>query len=592
MHKRILSIFTISLVISLFGCTKQEEPVSKIYTSTTTGVGGEISIEVTFNGASIDNIEILKDNETAGVGETALELMKEKVLTNQSVLVDTVSGATITSNAFLSAVKNTIKQANLEDTFNKEITQEETNETYDYDVVVVGSGISGLCAGLKAVESGANVAIIEKLGIVGGTSIFSSGIFLVADDDSKIDTVTNTYLSRNKIQDKNPVDQNLVSSMLSIGPDLMKMIQDTGLTYEMKNEVYFYPDPSEKAIQNASDITLATAKTKQKGGEQLIDCLKQAFVKNGGDIYLDTPATSLIQENDEVVGVVSKTDYSTKTFHAKSVILATGDYAQNAEMTSELCPIALNNYTATAISNTGDGITMALEVGAVLDDFQESMSGIFAPDPYDMPVVGQPYNSYPYECLLVNSNGERKVSETVGTHDQMIYFVEENEADYGWVIMDQEIANKFLHLDEYLEKTANGNNVIQAYKEDSLEKLAEDIGIDVESLQNTVNHYNELCINGEDTDFQKDKEYLSTIDDGTYYAVKEYNCTRGNYGGIVTNENAEVINQDGSAIKGLYAAGIISSGAYFGDYYPGCEALALGAHMGYIAGEHAANYSK
>lgn len=592
MHKRILSIFTISLVISLFGCAKQEETASATYTSSTTGVGGDISIEVTFKGDSIDNIEILKDNETAGVGEIALELMKEKVLSNQSVLVDTVSGTTITSNAFLSAVKDTIKQANLENLFNKEITQEVTNETYDYDVVVVGSGISGLCAGLKAVESGANVAIIEKLGIVGGTSIFSSGIFLVADDDSKIDTVTNTYLSRNKIQDKNQVDKELVSSMLSIGPDLMKMIQDTGLTYEMKNEVYFYPDPSEKAIQNASDITLATAKTKQKGGEQLINCLKQAFVKNGGDIYLDTPATSLIQENDEVVGVVSKTDYSTKTFHAKSVILATGDYAQNADMTSELCPIALNDYTATAISNTGDGITMALEVGAVLDDFQESMSGIFAPDPYDMPVVGQPYNSYPYECLLVNSNGERKVSETAGTHDQMIYFVEENEADYGWVIMDQEIANKFLHLDEYLEKTANGSNVIQAYKEDSIEKLAEDIGMDTESLQNTINHYNELCLNGEDTDFQKDKEYLSAIDDGTYYAVKEYNCTRGNYGGIVTNENAEVINQDGSAIKGLYATGIISSGAYFGDYYPGCEALALGAHMGYIAGEHAANYSK
>lgn len=264
MHKRILSIFTISLVISLFGCAKQEETASATYASSTTGVGGDISIEVTFKGDSIDNIEILKDNETAGVGEIALELMKEKVLSNQSVLVDTVSGATITSNAFLSAVKDTIKQANLENLFNKEITQEVTNETYDYDVVVVGSGISGLCAGLKAVESGANVAIIEKLGIVGGTSIFSSGIFLVADDDSKIDTVTNTYLSRNKIQDKNQVDKELVSSMLSIGPDLMKMIQDTGLTYEMKNEVYFYPDPSEKAIQNASDITLATAKQNKK----------------------------------------------------------------------------------------------------------------------------------------------------------------------------------------------------------------------------------------------------------------------------------------------------------------------------------------
>ena len=261
-------------------------------------------------------------------------------------------------------------------------------------------------------------------------------------------------------------------------------------------------------------------------------------------------------------------------------------------MTAEICNIASNNYTATAIGNTGDGITMALEVGAILDDFQESMSGIFAPDPYDMPVVGQPYDSYPYESILVNSKGERKVSETAGTHDQMIYFVEDGTADYAWVIMDQEIANNFINLEEYLNRCASGDKVIQAYKEDSIEKLANDININPEVLQNTIDEYNKMCVNGKDTDFNKDAQYLSAIDDGTYYAIKEYNCTRGNYGGILTNKNGEVIKEDNSTIKGLYAAGIISSGAYFGDYYPGCEALSLGAHMGYITGLNAANYSK
>ena len=257
----------------------------------------------------------------------------------------------------------------------------------------------------------------------------------------------------------------------------------------------------------------------------------------------------------------------------------------------ELCETAVGNYTATAIGNTGDGITMALEVGAVLDDFQESMSGIFAPDPYDMPVVGQPYNSYPYECLLLNTKGERKISETAGTHDQMIYFVNDGEADYGWVIMDQEIADQFLNLDEYLDKTTC-SSVIQAYKETSIDALADDIGMSKEVLENAIDRYNSMCDNQKDTDCGKDSQYLSAIDDGTYYAVKEYNCTRGNYGGILTNENAEVIDQDGKTISGLYAAGIISSGSYFGDYYPGCEALAVGAHMGYIAGKNAYSYSQ
>ncbi len=592
--KKLLSFtYILSLLLSLTSCkTNTNEPVS--YTSTVTGMGGDITIEVTFKGNNIQDINILSDNETAGVGDKALELMREKVLSAQSTSVDNVSGATVSSSAFLSAIKDTIKQANLENAFSNKTNTETTDSTenYDYDVVVVGSGIAGLCAGLKAQESGANVAIIEKLGIVGGTSIYSSGIFLVAENSDDEETVINTWLSRNKIQERNQVNEELVSSMLSVGPDLMNMIKDASVTYEMKNEVYFYPDPSEKAIQNASHIQLASTETKQKGGEQLIRCLKEAFTQYGGTIYLDTPATSLIEENGEITGVISKTDSSEKIFNAKAVILATGDYAQNEEMTAEICSIASNNYTATAISNTGDGITMALEVGAVLDDFQESMSGIFAPDPYDMPVVGQPYNSYPYESLLVNSNGERKVSETAGTHDQMIYFVEEDTADFAWVIMDQEIANKFIHLDEYLNKCASGSTVIQAYSEDSIEKLAEDIHVDPEVLQNTIDEYNQLCENEEDSQFHKDAKYLSALDDGTYYAVKEYNCTRGNYGGILTNQNGEVLREDNSIIKGLYAAGIISSGAYFGDYYPGCEALSLGAHMGYIVGLNAANYSK
>ena len=596
MKKLLSSIYIILSVISLASC-KQATNELATYASTVTGMGGEITIEVTFNQDTIQDINILSDNETAGVGDKALELMCNKVLTTQSISVDTVSGATISSTAFLSAVKETIKQANLEEHFKNKTDSESTTSTYsienhDYDVVVVGSGIAGLCAGLKAQESGANVAIIEKLGIVGGTSIYSSGIFLVAEDSNEYETVVNTWLSRNKIQERNEVNKTLVSNMLSVGPDLMEMIKDANVTYEMKNDVYFYPDPSEKAIQNANQIHLASHETKQKGGELLISRLHEAFTSLGGTIYLDTPATSLIEENGEIKGVVSKTDTIEKVFNAKAVILATGDYAQNEEMTAEICNIASNNYTATAIGNTGDGITMALEVGAILDDFQESMSGIFAPDPYDMPVVGQPYDSYPYESILVNSKGERKVSETAGTHDQMIYFVEDGTADYAWVIMDQEIANNFINLEEYLNRCASGDKVIQAYKEDSIEKLANDININPEVLQNTIDEYNKMCVNGKDTDFNKDAQYLSAIDDGTYYAIKEYNCTRGNYGGILTNKNGEVIKEDNSTIKGLYAAGIISSGAYFGDYYPGCEALSLGAHMGYITGLNAANYSK
>ena len=128
---------------------------------------------------------------------------------------------------------------------------------------------------------------------------------------------------------------------------------------------------------------------------------------------------------------------------------------------------------------------------------------------------------------------------------------------------------------------------MKAYKSDSLEGLAEQIGVEAAVLAETVDHYNALCEAGEDADFWKDPQYLSPIEDGTYYAVKEYDMTRGNYGGILTNDFFQVVNEAAEPVPGLYAVGIISSGDYFGDYYPGREALSLCAHGGYIAGMHA-----
>ncbi len=114
------------------------------------------------------------------------------------------------------------------------------------------------------------------------------------------------------------------------------------------------------------------------------------------------------------------------------------------------------------------------------------------------------------------------------------------------------------------------------------------MNMEPQALIDTVDHYNELCASGEDTDFGKAAEYLKEIDEGPFYAVKEYDLTRGEFGGIVTNDKAQVMNEDGEPIKALYAAGLISSGDLIGDFYPGMEALGVCSCMGFIAGREAA----
>ena len=565
------------------------------YQAVADGMDGEISIEMTVADGQIAGITVLDDNETAGVGDKALELIPEKVVEYQSLGVDSVSGATISSAAVKAAIGDAIGQAGGDASAwrAKEVPSLAEDGEYEYDIVVVGAGLAGLTAALSAEKQGAKVALLEKLGIVGGTSIFSSGNFLAAGTDELVPEVAENWNTRNKLQEVNQVNMELVDKLLAVSPKVLGFYEEIGVNFNYDPETYTAsPVASEKAVKNAETIHMATAGVKPKGGEALIASLTDALLADGVDIYMNTPATSLILEEGAVKGVVSESEkYGTKTFHAGNVILATGDYARNNDLNAELAPETVGEYTATAVSNTGDGLTMALEAGAVLHPYQESMSGNFNADPYDMPVVGQPNNQFPYSVLLVDREGTRKVSEAAGPHAQQVFFIYEDAPDHGWVVMDQEIADSFLNLEDYLAKTEAGSPFITAYKADSIEGLAEQMGVDAEALAQTVERYNELCEAGEDADFGKDPQYLSPIDDGTYYAVKEYDMTRGNYGGILTNDSFQVVKEDGSVIDGLYAVGIISSGDYFGDYYPGREALSLCAHGGYIAGILAAGGS-
>ena len=563
------------------------------YTAKAKGMDGDITAEVVVKDGKIAEINYTEQNETAGVGDKGIKLMADSIIEHQSLAVDAISGATISSSAVRMLVSDAIEQAggDVSEWKNREVSVEVKDETLDCDVVVVGAGIAGLAAAQKASREGADVIVVEKLAFGGGTSIFSSGSFIAADTAEGVPELVEKWVKRNKITERNPLDMDKINTACAVSPDVLELLTAANVDYKLNDEGTMVPAASEQAKKNAENIHLATAQVKVKGGQALVNQLEDDLVENGVPIYFNTKATKLITDaENHVTGVVCESKTGTKTINAKAVVLACGDYAWNDELTAELAPDALHNFTSTAVSNTGDGINMAVEVGAVKSAFGESMSGCFAPDPYDMPVVGQPNNSYPFECLLLDNKGNRPVSEALGVHDQMIYFINEGEADYGWVVMDQEIADKFLKLDEYLERTSEGS-VIQAYKEDSIEALAKDMNLDSATVQATVDQYNKLCEAGEDTDHGKDAQYLSAIDAGPFYAVKEYDLTRGNYGGIETNLAGEVTDKDGNAIPGLYAAGIISSAGFFGDYYPGREALGVGAYMGFISGENAAKYA-
>ena len=326
------------------------------YAASAQGMDGPVDIEVTVKDNEITEITVVEDNETAGVGVKALEIIPAKVVETQSLAVDSVSGATISSAAIKAAIADAITQAGGDAAEWRGRTIETVKEDaeYDYDVVVVGAGLAGLTTAVSAESAGAKVALLEKQGIIGGTSVFSSGNFLAAGTEELIPDVVKAWDARNKLQEVNKVNIELVENLLSVSPAVLQMYNDIGVDFNYDDSTFTAsPVPSERAVKNASTIEMVDTGVKAKGCEALIASIVDRLEADGVDIYLNTAATSLITDDDgNVTGVVCENEKTgTKTFHAKAVVLCTGDYARNNDLNAELAPETVGEFTATAASN-------------------------------------------------------------------------------------------------------------------------------------------------------------------------------------------------------------------------------------------------
>lgn len=549
------------------------------YQAEAAGNNGAIQVSVTVADGKISSVEVTEHQETEGIYNVPFEVIPQQIVEYQSLAVDSVSGATVSSNALKSAVADCVEQAGGDaQAFAKvEVPKpEKTEEEYTYDVVVVGGGLSGLTAACTAAGQGAKVALIEKQAFLGGTTMLATGTIRYADEGD---------------------GAGMVQAILDEGADF----REEGDAFPIVDYLDAIGEVSYKstAIYNEAGLNMLPESgdgarpyvqkpdTDGKAGGLYIQKLEPHLEKLGGTIYKSTPATSLIQDEDgTVTGVISDTETAKKTFHAGAVILACGDFARNQDLIKEYNPISTGNFTGTAVGNTGDGMVMAVEAGAALWDDMFSMGGAFVFNPYDSHRAGMKASETLENSLFVSLDGERRIKENASSKFVHAVFKNESEADGCWDIMDAEIVKGTeVPIDEMI--AGNGGARI-TYQADTIEELAELAGIDPEVLKATVDRYNELCRAGEDTDFGKKAELMVPIETAPFYAVRAYCVTRGIAGGIKTNTAAEVLREDGSVIPGLYASGAVASRPFYGGAYQGAAALSVAGNMGCIAGENAA----
>lgn len=572
---------------------KTAEPASVadgVYTGTAQGFMSEVKVQVTIKDAKIADIKVTDIADTSMIGNTAAAQLVQDIVAAQSLAVDAVSGATVTSNGVFSAVSAALKEAGADNkTFNAAVEKRAPQTTeLTTQVVVIGGGIAGFSAAIEAAEQGAEVILLEKAGVFGGSTTRSEGFVMGAGTDFQKqhgveDSAEAIYNDMYELyQDEPTLSTTLLKKTVDESGELIDWLVDHGVNFvELE------------AISPIAPRNVRRSHVSENSGDGLMEAVVAAAQKNSNiTIMMNTAATEILKEGDNVVGVKATNNYDDDiTIHAGATILCAGSYGGNSEMIAKLNPNII------PIDETGcgdgDGWTLAENAGAdMIPIGYAACSYMYYPYGYwngAATLPGSPTSAY-FNVLQVNSAGKRLVNEDAFTFDFGDPLYDSGDT-FGWAIAGGEF--DAAHPELYAEGlddtyTVNGKDYCLTYKADTIEELAELTGMDAATLKATIERYNASCDAGVDEEFGKDPQYMERIG-APYVAYMLTPLISDGYSGCRINENAQVLDTNGQPIEGFYAAGACALPQIIGNRYFGCGSLIMTCGVyGRTAGEQAA----
>lgn len=580
MKNTMKTVLVAGLAFSMTACSsgsKKETAEMKdgTYTAEVTGHNGPMTVETTISEGKIASVNVTENTETYGIGygmpTTPVEAMPDRIVTSQSLGVDTITGATITSAAIVSAVADCVTQAGGDADALKsvEVKNEDKDTEVDADVVILGAGAAGMSAAIEASNLGAKVVILEKQGIVGGSTTRSGGKLIAAGTK---------YQEEQGFTGDTP--DALLEYFESVGGDKVDTDKLKEFTDNALTDVNWLEDMGVDIINvepiHSSITPWRVMNTKGGGGQisgiggQISVPLFNTLSKTDTDIYYETTADEILMDNGTISGAKgTRKDGTTVTVHAPQVIIATGGYAQSEKYTAHLKMGKV--ATSVPAGNVGDGIKLGQDAGAKVeftDGIQEVLVSF---------TCGVGINEE--SGLIVTEDGKRFVNEY--TYQSHVATAARKAGSVGaYYIATADDPNQTVQYGLTLDSTLSA---------DTVEELAEKMGVDSKTLSATVDRYNELCDKGVDEDFGKPAEYMQKLE-GKVYAIPLSRSFTVTFDGLVTDLDSHVLDEDNNPIPGLYAAGEVAFTGLFGDEYPSCG-LAIGASVRYgrIAGVNAAN---
>ena len=548
------------------------------YSGEAQGIFVPVKVMIQVSENEIETVLIDATGETPELGGIAAEKMAMSIMKAQTPNVDTVSGATVTSNAIIAAATQALEKAGADiavlDANRKDTgsTGPKAEKTIDTEIVIVGAGGAGMTAAIMLQQAGKDFVILEKMPYVGGNTTKATGGMNASETH---------YQKEQGIEDSNAL----------LAADTMKgghALNDPELVAVMTNN-------SADAIDWLDTIGAALPKISFSGGASvnrihapedgsgvgafLVDRFSAKLAELGVDVMLETAATELITDADgKIIGVRAEGPDAIYTINAKAVILATGGFGANEEMYTSYRPDLKGTVTTNAPGATGDGIVMAQALGADLVDIEQIQLH---------PTVEQTTSILITEsvrgdgAILVNQSGVRFTNELL-TRDAVSAAELAQEGSYAYIIFDQKLRDGLKAIEKYVKSGIT----VQA---DTIEGLAEQLNIDPAVLAKTLSDWNETVANKRDTEFGRTTGMNEDLSTPPYYAIKIAPGIHHTMGGVKINTAAEVINTEGQAIPGLFAAGEVCGGVHGGNRLGG-NAVADIVIFGRIAAESAMAY--
>jgi len=477
------------------------------------------------------------------------------------------------------------------------------DKNLEADIVVVGGGGAGMPAATIASEAGVkNIIILETRPALGGNAMMAGGMFAVETPPQKRAGVdySRDQAFKDKMDYSNwTVDPRVVRAHINVTAEVIQWLENKGVQFQLRGTEIpggFYPKVNHSPIPE---------KGERKGlGRTMVEICTKDCQKLGVKILMETTGKKLITDKKgKVTGIVATKDGKDINIKAKAVIIAAGGFSGNKKMMDKYLPTK-GFRLSLSLPHKGEGILMAEEVGAIIDDCATTF------------FIGP--HHYPYthsltqllrrpEIVWVNKRGERFCDESpfLGRQHQTGHPLVRQPGEICYGLIDtNKLADMIAKKDpsggmggaEWFDKVYDDFKIDikkgVAKISDSWDDIAQFIGAKPEVLKATVEQYNTYCDNGYDYDMLKDKKFLFPLRTPPFYVILGRNGFDATFGGIKINERMEVINTQYDPIPGLYAAGNNAGSAINVNYHPKHvgTSLSFAICSGYLAGKSAAKY--